>query len=597
MKRHLKSLLTEAVAALCRQGVLGDDSAADAIHIERTRNPKHGDFACNLAMVLAKASGENPRDLAGKIIAELPPSPSVTRAEIAGPGFINFFINDAAYRAALTEIHTAGAQFGNGDIGDGRRVLVEFVSANPTGPLHVGHGRGAAYGDAVARLLGASGYQVEREYYVNDAGRQMDILALSVWLRYLELCGEKFTQTFPPNAYLGGYVRELADDLYREHGDKFRADLSTLFNDLPEIKSQTTADEKRIKEINESRMDILIARAKTTLGDENYRAIFQHACDKMVAQIADDLAHFGVEFNAWFSEQSLLDSGEMKRAIATLKAAGHIYKKAAATWFRAQNFGDEKDRPVLRADGSHTYFAPDIAYHFNKGVRGFDLLLNVFGADHHGYATRIRAAFEALGHDPKRLQVRLVQFAVLYRDGEKIQMSTRAGEFVTLRELCDEVGVDAARFFYVSRKNDQHMDFDLSLARAQSADNPVYYIQYAHARICSVFRKLPAQKIAAPFDDGMPNYDLLTEKSELNLMKSLLRFPEVVEVSAENFEPHLLAYYLRELATEFHAYYNAHPFLASEDSLRRSRLGLVDAVRQVIANGLALLGVSAPQKM
>ena len=584
MKQHLKHLLTQAVGELCRQGTLGE-GAEERVHIERPRNPRQGDFASNLAMVLAKQAGVEPRALAGELIAALPASELLEKTEIAGPGFINFFLSRAAFRAVIGEVREAGEKYGCGTgdgPGTGRKALVEFVSANPTGPLHVGHGRGAAYGDAVARLLSAAGFEVRREYYVNDAGRQMDILALSVWLRYLALCGEEFE--FPSNGYRGDYVRDLAAGLHREHGDALRAGAAGLIADLPEDA--------------EARIDALIDRCKTALGQAAYRTVFDHGCATLVAHIRADLLEFGVRFDNWFSERALLEGGDIARALATLADHGHTYKKDGATWFKATEFGDGKDRAVLRANGTHTYFASDIAYHFNKGERGFDLILNVFGADHHGYAGRIKASFEALGFARERLQVRLVQFAALYRGGQKVQMSTRAGEFVTLRELREEVGVDAARFFYVSRKNDQHLDFDLDLAKAQSADNPVYYIQYAHARICSVFRQLPEKNIPAPDVDGAaPDYDLLVEPGEFELMRTLSRFPEVVEAAAVGFEPHLLAYYLRDLANDFHAYYNAHPFLSSEAGVRGARLGLIDATRQVIANGLALLGVGAPAQM
>jgi len=582
MKPHLERLLAQAVAELQRRGVLQQEAAA-LVQLQRTRNPRHGDFASNLALLLGKAAGADPRQLAADLIGALPASDCVEKVEIAGPGFINFFVSRAAWRQVIGDIRAAGAAYGNSAIGGGRTVLVEFVSVNPTGPLHVGHGRGAAYGDSVARLLSAAGYRVQREYYINDAGRQMDILALSVWLRYLEQCGAAPGGDFPANAYQGRYVRALAADLRRDHGGAFEAaDAGTagvLFANLPED--------------DEARIDALIARCKSALGD-TYRALFEHACATLVERIRDDLLRFGVRFDHWFSERALVEGGDIERAIATLAQRGHIYEKDRATWFRATRFGDQKDRAVLRADGSHTYFAADIAYHFNKSERGFDLLLNVLGADHHGYVGRVEAAFEALGFERERLQTRLVQFATLYRGREKVQMSTRTGEFVTLQELCDEVGVDAARFFYVSRKNDQHMDFDLHLARTQSADNPVYYIQYAHARICSVFRQLRDKGLP---DAAAPDYRRLTESGEFGLMQALSRFPEVVEQAAGGFEPHLVAYYLRDLAHDFHAYYNAHPFLSSEVGLRNARLGLIDSVRQVLANGLHLLGVSAPDKM
>jgi len=574
--------LRRAADALRAGGVLPAAVVdAAAAQVQRARDAKHGDFASNLALVLAKAAGAAPRELAARLVAALPASDVVEKVEIAGPGFINFHIKPAAWLRVIQDIRAAGEAYGHGDLGRGRTALVEFVSANPTGPLHVGHGRGAAFGDAVARLLAAVGYAASREYYINDGGRQMDILALSVWLRYLEAGaagdGDAVARNFPANAYRGGYVRDLAAELRERRGDAFTVTIDDLFADLP-------ADV-------EQRIDALVAKCKVALGD-GYRILFDHACEAQVSQIRADLKLFGVEFDAWFSERALLDGGAIDRAIDALTERGHIYKKDGAMWFRATDFGDEKDRAVRRADASHTYFAADIAYHFNKAARGFDLLLDVFGADHHGYAGRVAAAFEAFGFDRARLQFRLVQFATLWRGGVKAPMSTRGGEFVTLRQLIDEVGADAARFFYVSRKNDQHMDFDLDLARAQSADNPVYYIQYAHARICSVLRR-----DAGDGESDTAQLQCLTEADEFELLQTLARFPEVVERAAVAFEPHLVAYYLRDLARDFHAYYNAHPFLAAPPAVRAARLQLIDAARQVIANGLSLLGVSAPVKM
>ena len=580
MKQHLTQLLAHAVEELCRREVL-ESKAEGRIHVERARNPQHGDFASNLAMVLAKEAGCEPQVLAEQLVAYLPDSPLLLKTEIAAPGFINFFVLPGAYRAVIGDILNAGARYGCGDLGGGRKVLVEFVSANPTGPLHVGHGRGAAFGDAVARVLDAAGYQAQREYYVNDAGRQMDILALSVWLRYLDLCGD--APAFPANGYQGDYIWDIAADLHREHADAYQTDAGRL-----ELDAQLPDDD-------EARLDELISRCKTALGDGAYHTVLTRACDTLVEDIRRDLLEFGVRFDNWFSERSLLEGGDIERALQALDARGHLYEKDGAKWFKATDFGDQKDRAVVRANGSHTYFASDIAYHFNKGERGFAQIVDVFGADHHGYAKRIAASCQALGYARDRLRVLLVQFAVLYRDGMKVPMSTRGGDFVALRELREEVGNDAARFFYVSRKNDQHMDFDLDLAKAQSADNPVYYIQYAHARICSVFRQLREKNI--PVDAAAPDYELLVEDGEFELMKTLSRFPEVVEQAAAGLEPHLIAYYLRELANDFHAYYNAHPFLSSEAGLRDARLGLIDAARQVIANGLDLLGVGAPEKM
>lgn len=579
MKADIESLLKQALAALPEQQFLSD-KGIESVHVERTRDSNHGDFASNIALVLAKQARENPRQLAQSIIERLPDSALIRKVEIAGPGFINFTLNRSAWLALIDQIRQMGETYGRSEQGQGKRVMVEFVSANPTGPLHVGHGRGAAYGDSLARILHAAGYNTHSEYYVNDAGRQMDILALSVWLRYLEKCG--MTVSFPENGYQGRYVLDIAEDLAVSAGQNLVKIPSDFFCDLPGDPDQ--------------RIDTLVARCKEALGADAFSRLFDHGCSALVADIRQDLAEFGVEYQQWFSERSLITSGAMEKSVEVLERNGHVYEKDGAKWFRATDFGDEKDRVVKRANGTHTYFATDLAYHYDKGERGFDKILDVFGADHHGYVSRIKASFEALGHSREKLEVLLVQFAVLYRGGKKVSMSTRGGDFVTLRELREEVGNDAARFFYTLRKPDQHMDFDLDLAKSQSAENPVYYIQYAHARICSVFRQLQ-EKGMETLDGRSPNYQLLEEDREHELMQTLSKYPEMVESAARSLEPHQIAYYLRELATAFHTYYNAHPFLASESDMRLARLGLIDATRQVIANGLDLLGVSAPEKM
>ena len=579
MKQRIASLVARSVEAL-RGTVPLPDGAEDRIQVDRTRDPAHGDYASNIALVLAKAAGMKPRDLAQRVVEGLPDCTLVEKVDIAGPGFINFTVTRDAWLDLIGQVRSLGGRYGRSEAGAGARVMVEFVSANPTGPLHVGHGRGAAYGDSLARVLRAAGYDARSEYYINDAGRQMDILALSVWLRYLELQGGE--TRFPAGGYRGDYVRDIARSLAGENGDGLVRPAASLFDDLPE-----EADPA---------MDTLVARCRSLLGDAGFGTVFDHACGVMVADIREDLAEFGVTFDCWFSERSLVTGGAMEKAIRVLEANGHVYEKDGAKWFRATDFGDEKDRVVVRANGAHTYFATDIAYHFDKGERGFDRILDIFGADHHGYVDRIRASFEALGHPRENLDILLVQFAVLYRGGEKVSMSTREGEFVTLRELRGEVGNDAARFFYALRRPEQHMDFDLDLAKSQSADNPVYYIQYAHARICSVFRQLRERGMET-LETATPDYGLLGESRELELLRTLSRYPEVVASAAASLEPHQVAYYLRDLATDFHTYYNAHPFLASENDLRLARLGLIDATRQVIANGLDLLGVSAPESM
>lgn len=578
MRDEVCRLLNEALASLASDGVLSTDSAP-VVQVERSKSAEHGDFASNLAMVLAKSAGMKPRDLAEKICAALPASAVVARTEIAGPGFINIFLATDAYHELPDRIREQGAAYGTSTIGQGRRVMVEFVSANPTGPLHVGHGRGAAYGDALARVLRAAGFDAISEYYINDAGRQMDILAVSVWLRYLELCGE--TVAFPSAAYQGDYIFDIAATLHREDQIAYQTAASTLFDGLPSE--------------DDALLDELIARAKDTLGKDGFHRVHGLARDTLVDDIRSDLQQFGVDYQAWFSEQSLIDSGAVQAAVDALKKNQFLYEKDGARWFRTTDFGDEKDRVVLRANGNHTYFATDIAYHHNKLERGFEHVINIWGADHHGYIKRVKASMSALGLDADALTVLLVQFAVLYRGGAKVSMSTRSGEFVTLRELREEVGRDAARFFYALRKPDQHMDFDLDLAKTQSSDNPVYYVQYAHARICSVFRQLAEKGINVDLSRADPKQ--LVEARESDLLQKLSRYPEVVESAARSYEPHQVAYYLRELANDFHTYYNAHPFLAAEEDIRLARLSLIDATRQVLANALGLLGVGAPERM
>ncbi len=588
MKQLLIAALHQAVSRLQSEQVL--PAKLDfTFEVERARAREHGDFASNIALVLAKPAGVKPRDLAQKIVAALPASGQIAKVEIAGPGFINFFLTAAGLHAVIPEILKTKERYGETHLGKGKPIIVEFVSANPNGPLHVGHGRGAAYGDSLARLLAAAGYRVHREYYINDAGRQMDILAVSVWLRYLELCGEAVV--FPVNAYQGAYVRDIARTLRETQGDRLRQAAQTVFQGLPPDEASDGTGDK------EAYIDALIERVKTLLGSEDYRFIHSLSLRAMLDNIRQDLREFGVEYDEWFSEQALIAGGAVEKAVAWLKQMGHLYEKDGAWWFRATDFGDEKDRVVVRENGVTTYFASDIAYHLNKIERGFKHSIDIWGADHHGYTPRVRAALAALGQDPQSLTVLLVQFAILYRGSERVQMSTRSGQFVTLRELREEVGNDAARFFYVLRKSEQHMDFDLELAKSQSNDNPVFYIQYAHARICSVFRQLKEKRFT--WNDDLANVDLelLREPQETALINTLARYPEVLAEAAKNYEPHQTAYYLRELAHDLHTYYNAHPFILDDAALRNARLALIAATRQVLANGLRLLGVSAPETM
>ncbi|MBK7541258.1 MAG: arginine--tRNA ligase [Candidatus Competibacteraceae bacterium] len=594
MKTHLQALMTQALEALLRDGLLAGEPPTD-IPLERARDRTHGDFASAIALMLAKTARRKPRELAERIVAALPESDRVANVEIAGPGFINFFLTPTAYHGILADILEQGDAFGRGSLGAGRRVQVEFVSANPTGPLHVGHGRGAAFGATVANLLDAIGYQVHREYYVNDAGRQMNILAVSIWLRYLEHCGERLT--FPSNGYRGDYVREIATRIYAEHGGAYVLPSARVFQGLPADETQDEAGHQVAGGDKETYIDALVERARTLLGERRYGFIFDLGLKTILADIRDDLRDFGVVYEHWYSERTLEHSGVVDQSLERLRAAGYLYEQEGALWFRSSAFGDEKDRVVRRENGQTTYFASDIAYHLEKFERGFDWVIDVWGADHHGYVPRIKATLQALGENPDRLAVLLVQFAILYRNGERAPMSTRSGEFVTLRELRREIGNDAARFFYVMRKSEQHLDFDLDLAKSQSKDNPVYYIQYAHARVCSVLRQLREKGLSRDEARGNANLGLLVEPHEELLLVALSRYPEVVEAAALAHEPHQLAHYLRELANAFHTYYNEHRVLVTDDALRDARLNLSVATRQIIKNGLSLLGVSAPEVM
>jgi len=586
VKEHLEELLAQSLLHLQREGVLPAETEL-AIQLERTRSPEHGEFASNLAMVFSKPAGIPPRELAQMIIDRIPRSRQVDRMEIAGPGFINFFLQSCALTGVIKDVLRQREKYGEIIRAGRNRVTLEYVSANPTGPLHVGHGRGAAYGASLAGILAAAGYEVQREYYVNDNGRQMDILALCVWLRYLELCGENVG--FPENGYRGEYIYDIARIVRVDCGDKWRFSRLEVEDGLPPTIEQGGEGEVYL--------DALIARAKTLLGQAGYDVFFNSALDNILEDIKDDLADFGVVFDTWFSERELEESGAVQHAIDRLAENGYLYEKGGATWFKASELGDEKDRVVVRENGRTTYFASDIAYFLNKLERNFDRAIYVFGADHHGYIARLRAAATGLGEDPDRLEILLVQFAVLFRFGEKVQMSTRSGQFITLRELREEVSTDAARFFYVMRSHEQHLDFDLDLAKSRTNENPVFYIQYAHARICSVFRNLLQMDERHNEAIGQVALDLLTEDHEIQLMRNISRFPEIIDSSARLRAPHQVAHYLHSLATDLHSYYNAHQFLVDDENLRNARLNLVLATRLVLSKGLGLLGVSAPEEM
>jgi arginyl-tRNA synthetase len=583
MKHIVTQLVRDALATLPELAdAVGDLDLATTV--ERTRDADHGDFASNIALRLAKAARKNPRELAASIVASLPGGNLVDKVEIAGPGFINFYLSAAAFHAEIATILERGGDYGRQPTQDRPKILLEFVSANPTGPLHVGHGRHASFGATLGNLLEAVGYPVQREYYVNDAGRQMDILGLSVWLRWLEAQGVSFT--FPRAGYRGAYINDIAATI--DMTGIASTDAAALFCNVP-------ADEPEGDK--EAHIGALITAAKERLGAEGFDHVRQQSLDAIRQEMEEDLAEFGVTFDRWYSEQDLDKNGRIDAALAILEARNMLYQKDGATWFRASDFGDEKDRVVVRENGVKTYFASDIAYHFDKRERGFDHLIDILGADHHGYVARVRAGLEAMGYEANDLEVELVQFVNLYRGGERASMSTRSGEFVSLRQLREEVGNDAARFFYVMRSNEQHLDFDLELAKSRSSDNPVYYIQYAHARIASVFRQLDEKSLTWDPDNGQRGLPTLAEAQEKALMTSLSRYPEVLELAATNRAPQHLVHYLRDLANDFHTYYNAHVFIVDDDTLRDARLALIAATRIVIANGLTIIGVSSPESM
>ncbi|MDY6824101.1 MAG: arginine--tRNA ligase [Thermodesulfobacteriota bacterium] len=556
MKETLKVIVSQAVQNAHSAGALPSAEVPE-IEIEYPKVKAHGDFATNIAMVSAAAQKMAPRAIADAILSHITDKDGIIeKTEVAGPGFINFFINRQAWLPVLHRIHSEDERFGASNIGRGRRIQVEFVSANPTGPLHVGHGRGAAVGDAVANILAFCAWQVEREYYVNDAGNQIMTLGRSVYLRMRQLGGD--VVEFPSDCYQGDYIQDLA---------------------------------RRIMEDPEAAMDSMDEAAAI-----QYCA--RYAADTILTGIREDLAGFGVTFDSWFSEKSLFETNAVEAALAFLKEKGDAYEADGALWFAASTFGDEKDRVVVRNNGETTYFASDIAYHKNKLDRGFERLVDVWGADHHGYIPRVRAAIKSIGEDKNALDIILVQLVNLLRRGKPAAMSTRAGEFVTLREVADEVGTDAARFIFLTRHYDSPLDFDLELAKEKTNDNPVYYVQYVHARIASILRKAAETRgITDVSADDQQLLSALDEPEDIDLIKALARYPEVVAMAAECMEPHRITFYLMELAGAFHSYYNKHKVLVDDRGQTMARLYLVCAVKKVIRNGLALLGVSAPESM
>ncbi|QTS83599.1 Arginine--tRNA ligase [Coxiella endosymbiont of Amblyomma nuttalli] len=586
MKQDIESLLNQAMKTLRADGIFTID-VSPVIKVVSNDDLQYGNFSSNVALVLSKSIGMSPCALAEKIVNALPASEKITKIEIAGPGFINFFLEEGNYHFVIPSILKAGQRYGESELGKGKRVHIEYVSANPTGPLHVGHGRGAAYGACVANLLKAVGYDVHREYYINDAGRQTDIVALSVWIRYLQSYEEAFD--LPKNAYQGQYIIDIAQNLKKKYGDQFYRTRKFI--------NENFRFEVDIHMDSETYLDTWIKIQKKILGRTDFNLIFHAALDSILNDIRNDLEEFGVFYEAWFAETQLINEDSIQASIDQLAKGGYVYEKNRAKWFRATAFGDEKDRVLMRKNGVPTYFASDLAYHLYKYNQGYDLLIDIFGADHHGYISRIRAFLKGLGKSPEKLHILIVQFAILHQGKEKISMSTREGAFITLRALRNTVGNDSARFFYIMRKPNQHLNFNLELAKSKSSANPVYYIQYAHARICSIFHQLKSTQKSWDESSGMKNLSLLSTRYEKKLLSTLVRYPELIRSAAVQYAPHLLAHYLQTLANHFHTYYNTERFLPENDKLRNARLNLIAAVKQVLINGLTLLGISAPKRM
>jgi arginyl-tRNA synthetase len=554
MKKRVAQVVTQALTTLKTDGTLAFDQMP-AFQVDIPKVAEHGDFATNAALLLAKAARRSPRQLAELIRDTLnPPVGMLAKVEIAGPGFINFFIQDSYWLQVLADIEAAGGAYGNSTIGTGKKVQVEFVSANPTGPLHVGHGRGAALGDALANILTCTGHEVVREYYINDVGLQMQTLGRSLFLRVQELQGEQIE--FPENCYQGDYIKDLAKQYLAAHGP------------VP---------------AGEPDADMLIACGR-------------YAGDAILAEIRQDLQDFGVEFDTWFSETRLFEEKALDRSFADLQALGFLYEADGALWFKATAFGDEKDRVVRRQNGATTYFASDIAYHWEKFQRGFDQVIDIWGADHHGYVPRLKAVVQALGISEERVIVLLVQLVSLLREGQPVAMTTRGGTFVTLRQVMDEVGKDVARFIFLSRRADAQLEFDLELAKKQTSENPVYYVQYAHARLASVFRLAQEKNIS--WENAAPAVlTRLVLPEELTILKLLSGYPDVVEAAAVHQEPHRITYFLTDLAAQLHSYYYKHRFISDDEELTQARLLLVKGIKAVLDHGLGLLGVEAPESM
>ena len=553
------------------------------ISIQDNKENQYGDLASNVALVLAKPLKRNPKEIAEEIKGKFITDEEIVKVDVAGPGFINFFLSKESHGAILRDISIQKDKFGKFE-SNNKKVLIEYVSSNPTGPLHVGHGRGAVFGSVLSRLLKEAGFQVDEEYYVNDFGRQMNILSVSLWIRYAQIFDKNIKML--NNGYQGDYLIVIA-----QHLKKLRYD--ELIDDDDEIKSLLEYE----NEDAEKHTDEVIDSIKSKLNDE-FSYVRDFALREILELIKEDLLEFGVDHNKWFSESSLYESeshdlSKVDQSIDELSSKGFVYEKEGAIWFKSSELGDDKDRVLKRGNGEFTYFASDVAYHLDKYDRGYDRIINIWGSDHHGYLPRVKAAMEASEKNVEKLEVVFIQFANLIRAGKKVTMSTRSGEFITLKELIEEVTSEAARFFYINRKADQHLDFDLDLAKEQSKDNPLYYIQYAHARICSVLRKSKVQEEELTTSE----LGLLDSNKEIEIQKILKQYPPLIERAALASEPHLICYYLKDLASIFHSYYNTEKFIVEDQKLMNSRLFLLSGVKQVIYNGLTVLGINAPHEM
>ena len=581
MKEKIQESLLKVLGDLYNNDEFNIDDYV--INIQDNKEKEHGDLASNIALILAKPLKRAPKEIASEIKDNFLTDEEIIKVDVAGPGFINFYLSKKSHGLVLKEIHNEKERFGK-ITANKEKVLIEYVSSNPTGPLHVGHGRGAVFGSVLSSLLKEAGFEVDEEYYVNDFGRQMNILAASLWIRYAQIFNSEIKMI--KNGYQGEYLISIAESLKNIQSD----DLYTKDKDIEALLNQEVAD-------NEELTDRILEAIKSKLGDQ-FLDIKDFALKEILKLIKEDLLDFGVEHNKWFSESSLYENkqnhnSKVDQAIKELKEKGFVYEKEGATWFKSTNFEDDKDRVLKRGNGEYTYFASDVAYHLDKYDRGYDRVINIWGSDHHGYLPRVKAAMEACGRNIDQLELVFIQFANLIRAGKKVTMSTRSGEFITLRELVEEVTAEAARFFYINRKADQHLDFDLDLAKDQSKDNPLYYIQYAHARICSVLRKshLKEKEI------GLSDIDLLDSDKEIEIQKMLKQYPELIGRAALSSEPHLICYYLKDLAGIFHSYYNTEKFIVEDLKLMRARLLLLSGVKQVIQNGLSILGINAPQQM